>query len=122
MSADVVVDLLCNGIFFERDRKYMNILDVSMTHVGGAILDRHCTTQVTPQREREEEEVGTVLTVTHGLTHSFTTTDSAHYSLYPSITLNIHHSLTHPLHSLINSLTHHSLTHSPLTLSLFRDP
>ena len=31
MSADVVVDLLCNGIFFERDRKYMNILDVSMS-------------------------------------------------------------------------------------------
>ena len=26
-----VLDILCNGTFFERDRKYMNILDVSMS-------------------------------------------------------------------------------------------
>ena len=29
--SESVLDILCNGIFFKQDRKYINILDVSMS-------------------------------------------------------------------------------------------
>ena len=45
------LDVLCNGIFFERDRKYMNILDVSMsTLVALYLTDLY---HQVPYRERE---------------------------------------------------------------------